>query len=158
LRLVIADTGPLNYLIQIRQIELLPRLFERVAIPNAVTAELSHPLAPASVRDWIHAPPVWLEVHHTGMLPGIADLDEGEAAAISLALSIQADLVLIDERAGVQVARTSGLRVTGTLGILDLAAERGLIVFADAISELERTSFRRPTAVLNALLAKHQNS
>jgi predicted nucleic acid-binding protein len=42
------------------------------------------------------------------------------------------------------VAQGKGLRVTGTLGLLDLAAERGLIDFAEAIRSLERTSFRRP--------------
>lgn len=156
MRLVIADTGPINYLIQIGHIELLPRLFEKVAIPVAVKRELSHPGAPLSVRDWIGEPPSWLEIHNTTNLPQLARLDEGEAAAISLALSIHADMLLIDEREGVRVARTSGLRVTGTLGVLDLAAERGLIVFAEAIKDLDRTSFRRPTALLKLLLHKHK--
>jgi predicted nucleic acid-binding protein len=56
-RLVIADTGPINYLIQIGHIDILPRMFERVALPSAVHAEL-------------------------------ADLDEGETAAIALASGI----------------------------------------------------------------------
>lgn len=34
MRLVIADTGPINYLIQIGHIELLPRMFEKVALPG----------------------------------------------------------------------------------------------------------------------------
>jgi len=48
------------------------------------------------------------------------------------------------------------LRVTGTLGVLDIAAEHGLVDFAAAIHALERTTFRRPDVLLNALLAKHQ--
>jgi hypothetical protein len=39
--------------------------------------------------------------------------------------------------------------------LLDLAAERGLVKFAEAIHELEHTSFRRPEALLEALLKKH---
>lgn len=155
MRLVIADTGPLNYLVQIGCVDILPRLFERVVIPNAVRIELSHPLAPLSVRAWMNAPPAWLEIHNTRDIPPIAGLDEGEAAAISLALSIHADMLLIDERTGSRVAQTRGLRVTGTLGVLDLAAERGLIDFADAIRALELTSFRRPAALLKLLLEKH---
>jgi predicted nucleic acid-binding protein len=40
-RLVIADTGPVNYLIPIGHIDLLPRMFERVVLPAAVRDELS---------------------------------------------------------------------------------------------------------------------
>lgn len=155
MRLVIADTGPLNYLIQIGRVDILPRLFERVVIPNAVRIERSHPLAPPSVRAWMQAPPAWLEIHETHDISPVAGLDEGEAAAISLALSIHADMLLIDERTRSRVAQTRGLRVTGTLGVLDLAAERGLIDFADAIRALELTSFRRPAALLELLLEKH---
>ena len=63
---------------------------------------------------------------------------------------------MIDERDGSRVARKRGLRVTGTLGLLDLAAERGLVNFAQAIQSLEGTTFRRPTALLEALLLKHR--
>jgi len=54
------------------------------------------------------------------------------------------------------MAAQQGLRVTGTLGVLDLAAERGLVDFRAAIGKLELTSFRRPETVLRALLAKHR--
>ncbi|MBL8231315.1 MAG: DUF3368 domain-containing protein [Bryobacterales bacterium] len=156
MRLVIADTGPIRYLIQIGHIELLPRLFETVAIPAAVQAELSTPRAPLAVQRWIGAPPEWLEIHEASGLPQAYGLDEGESAAIALAESLGADLLLIDERAGFRVAKSRGLRVTGTLGLLDLAAERGMIDFAQAIGELEQTSFRRPQALLKALLAKYR--
>jgi len=82
-RLVIADTGPINYLVQIGHIDLLPRIFERVAVPGAVQAELSNTLAPASVHLWITHPPAWLEIHDTTLLPRVSGLDEGETAAIT---------------------------------------------------------------------------
>lgn len=103
----------------------------------------------------MQAPPAWLEIHETPDILPVAGLDEGEAAAISLALSRHADMLLIDERTGSRVAQTRDLLVTGTLGVLDLAAERGLIDFADAIRALELTSFRRPAALLELLLEKH---
>jgi predicted nucleic acid-binding protein len=40
MRLVVADTGPLNYLVLVDAIELLPKLFEKVFTPTAVLAEL----------------------------------------------------------------------------------------------------------------------
>jgi len=65
----IADTGPINYLVLIGQVDLLPRMFERVAPPKAVEAELSDMRAPLPVRRWIAAPPAWLEIYDTTVLP-----------------------------------------------------------------------------------------
>ena len=155
MRLVIADTSPVNYLILIGHIDLLPRLFERVVLPGAVQNELSNPVAPPAVQRWIANPPAWLEVVEADGVDAIAGLHKGEAAAIALAESLHADLLLIDEREGSRVAKKRGLRVTGTLGILDLAAVRGMIDFDQAIQILERTSFRRPAALLDALRKKH---
>jgi len=58
-RLVIADTGPINYLILIGHVDLLPRLFERVVLPSAVQAELANSLAPPAVQRWIADFPAW---------------------------------------------------------------------------------------------------
>ena len=159
MRLIIADTGPINYLVLIGNIDLLPVLFEKVILPSAVEAELSDPDAPPSVRNWIADPPAWLDVYETPSRQfdqaSVEGLDEGETAAIALAISLDAYLLLMDERKGVIVARGKGLRVTGTLGVLDLAAERGLIDFAQAVNRLRRTTFRIPEALLDSLMKKH---
>ena len=158
MRLVIADTGPINYLILIEQIGLLPLLFARVAIPTAVQLELRNPAAPAVVKSWISSPPTWLEVFEDQKVDAsIQALHNGEAAAIMLAEALQADLLLIDDRQGCRVALQRGLQVTGTLGLLDFAAERGLIDFSTAIEKLETTSFRRPLSILQALRLKHKS-
>jgi predicted nucleic acid-binding protein len=87
MRLVVAGTSPIFYLLCIGQIELLPRLFEKI-------------------------------------------FGAGEGAAITLALSIHADLILIDERKGTSIDLVKGFEVTGTLGILRLAARAGWINIA----------------------------
>jgi predicted nucleic acid-binding protein len=61
-RLVIADTGPINYLILIGHIDLLPALFRTVVVPTAVQTELASRKAPSPVRHWIANLPGWLEV------------------------------------------------------------------------------------------------
>lgn len=48
--IVVADTSPINYLIQIEQVSVLSRLYGRVLIPPAVFQELTHPSAPSEVR------------------------------------------------------------------------------------------------------------
>jgi predicted nucleic acid-binding protein len=143
MRLVVADTSPLRYLVQIDQIELLPRLFEKVFVPSIVCDELRHPSAPEVVRDWIGSGPKWLDVSvvRGSDDPSFSSLDQGENAAITLGLSISADLVLIDDRRGAAVAREKGLEVTGTLGVLDLAARRGIIDLAAALARLRTTNF-----------------
>ena len=65
MRVVIADTGPLNYLLLIDQISLLPQLFETVHIPDTVRAELADAAAPQIVRSWIATPPPWLVIELT---------------------------------------------------------------------------------------------
>ena len=69
MRLVIADTSPVNYLVLIGHADLLPRLFERVAVPLAVKFELSNSMAPLEVRHWVAEPPAWLEIHDTAGFP-----------------------------------------------------------------------------------------
>jgi predicted nucleic acid-binding protein len=57
MRLIVADTSPIRYLVGIGQIDLLPLLFERIFLPSAVVDELSHPSAPIAVRDWMQQAP-----------------------------------------------------------------------------------------------------
>lgn len=84
-------------------------------------------------------------------------LDNGERMAIALAGTIGADLILMDDRDGVAFARRQGFAVTGTLGILDLAARRGLIDLGEAFTRLNATSFHYRQGLRDALLAQRQD-
>ncbi len=55
----------------------------------------------------------------------------------------------MDDRAGVIAAKRKGLLVTGTLGVLDLAAERGLVEISAALGRLTATNFRYPQALVD---------
>lgn len=159
MRIVVADAGPINYLIQIGQINLLPTLFETVFIPEKVWDELCHENAASLVRLWVSAPPSWVEIAAVASVdndPALDRLDDGERAAIQLAVRISAVLILMDDRDGVSVARSKGFSVTGTLGILDLAAKRGLIQLGDAFERLKETNFRCRPEIMEAILAGHK--
>lgn len=152
---VVADTGPLQYLVLIGQIELVPRLFTALTIPAAVQAEMLHPAAPEAVRTWAAAPPSWLTVS-PAPVEGNAALQRrgaGERAAIALALSIGAELILMDDRAGITSALAEGLAVIGTLGLLDLAARQGMVDLEAILARLKATNFRYPPALLEAMVA-----
>jgi predicted nucleic acid-binding protein len=58
MRLVVANTGPLNYLVLIGESDILPKLFEAVFVPEAVRSKLRHRDAPLTVRAWAERPPV----------------------------------------------------------------------------------------------------
>lgn len=157
-RLVVADTGPINYLVWIAAVEILPQLFERVIIPQAVHDELRRPATPAAIRDWAENPPAWLDVCENpvaDLLPPKPHLDDGERAAIALALAIHTDLVLMDDRDGVAVAVALGLQTIGTLGVLGRAARLGLIDLATAFDRLKQTSFRFSPEIMENLLVQY---
>jgi predicted nucleic acid-binding protein len=149
-------SGSINYLILIGHIAVLPALFERIILPSVVREELTRPKAPQSVREWIADPPAWLDVRpavRTGDA-SLAGLDDGERAAIALAMEIHADLLLIDERRGAKAARGKGFRVAGTLAVLGMAARRDLLNLADAFDRLKRTSFHYSQEILDQFLAE----
>ena len=120
-RVVISDTSPLRYLVLIGQADLLPALYAEVLIPETVAEELNQSATPEPVRHWLAHRPAWLQVvplTASTTLVSMADLDPGEHDAILLALHLKADLVLMDDREGVEEAKRLGLIVTGTLGVL----------------------------------------
>jgi predicted nucleic acid-binding protein len=153
----VADTGPLHYLVLIHASVLPPRLFERVLIPEIVAAELSQPSTPAVVRTWLSAAPPWLErrsVTAAGTFP--RRLGAGERAAITLAQTTNASLLLMDDRAGSVAARARGLETLGTIGILARGARHDLVDLAEMFDRLKRTNFRYQPEMLDALLARHR--
>jgi len=152
--IVVADTSPINYLVLIGQIDLLARLYARILIPPAVLAELKHPVAPKAVRDWASDTPEWLEVLSPKNSLNLAQLDPGESEAIALATEMHAEVLLIDERAGRREAVRRGLRVAGTLSVLDEADQAGLVSFDQAVAQLRKTSFRVSQAVLSEVAQK----
>lgn len=150
--IVVADTSPLNYLILIRQQDLLPKLFQRVFVPPEVLSELGDPDAPLVVRSWLQNLPEWLEVKAPQTPPdeALRLLDPGEREAIQLAQEQGADLLLIDERRGSAEARRLGLTTTGTIGVLLAAGELGLIDAKEACRRLLTETTFRATPELRA--------
>jgi predicted nucleic acid-binding protein len=155
--LIVADAGPLNYLVLIDAIEVLPKLFGSVALPEAVASELKHPRAPEAVRQWMANPPRWASVR-----PAIVDdglfpkLDAGERAAIALASALGANLLLIDDREGAAAAREIGIKTVGTIGAIDRAARLGFLDLEATISRLRQTNFRGSPHLFDALLTSHK--
>lgn len=146
---VVADTTPLNYLVLIERIDVLHLLFGEVIIPEAVLTELRHPKAPIAVTAWLQNLPHWLHVLKVSEVDRTIQLGQGETEAISLAIEHQVSIVLMDERRGRAAAEARGLLPIGTLNILDLADERGLLDGVTSLNELKRTTFRADQELLD---------
>jgi predicted nucleic acid-binding protein len=138
--LIVADTGPINYLIQIGHIEVLPRLVEKVVLPASVQIELLRDAAPAVVRAWATNPPVWIEIQSAGQPIEAKDISAADREAIALARELNAAFLLMDDSQARRCASRLGVVTMGTLGLLEAAAARGLIALRPALEKLRSTS------------------
>lgn len=140
--IVVSNTSPLTNLAAIGQFTLLQRLYGTIVIADGVWQELnafeqswpgSHEVAAA---DWIEKRQLQ---NQSTVIALCRDLDRGEAETIALALELNADLVLLDERDGRNAAERFDLMVVGVLGILLEAKTKGFIeqirVHLDALRE-----------------------
>lgn len=125
--LVVADTGPLIALARIALLEMLPLLFSQVLITPMVLEECEAKPDRGEgglIRAAVEAGLLQL-LSPSEPLPEWR-IDPGETSAIALALEKHAG-VLMDDKAGRNVARQQGLAVIGTAGVLVLAKRRGLL-------------------------------
>ena len=153
--IVICDTSPVNYLVWIGKIEVLRAIFGGIVIPKAVMSELRHERAPVSVQRWAQNPPQWVEVRQAGAIEAIDNLGPGECEALSLARELSAELVILDDSAARGAASQRGLTVSGTLGVLEIAAARGLLNLQETLAELcGTTSFRIAGSLVEAALQR----
>jgi predicted nucleic acid-binding protein len=138
--LAVSDAGPLHYLALVDCFDILPALFDRVYAPSVVQSELSHPNAPMKVQRWMKTPPSWLEITNPKTNVSFPRLDAGEAAALQIAIELKAAL-LIDDLTGRETARSHGVEPFGTIGILELAARRNMLVLREIFDRLRETNF-----------------
>ncbi len=127
--IVVSDASPIINLAIIGRLDFLRSLYGNVIIPQAVQDEVSAAL-PGKIKGEFKKLK-WIETkqttNRTSVLALELELDKGEAEAITLALEINADLLLIDERKGRLVANRFGLRFIGLLGVLIEAKQKGLV-------------------------------
>jgi len=132
--IIVSDTSPITSLLSVGRIEILRDLFSTVRIPAAVDAELR--AYHADVPSFIEV----AQVKDTARVEHLEEtLDRAEAEAIVLAHELDADLLLIDEKIGREIAERDGLHVIGLLGVLVLAKKKNLVPSVSAcIDELRQ--------------------
>jgi len=157
--IVISDTSAITNLAAIQYLQLLPQLYNQVTIPEAVYRELAEIDLPVPGTLEVQTAP-WLEVRQVvsraivERLQAEVRLDPGESEAIALALELNADLLLIDERRGRAEANRLGVRITGLLGILVEAKQKKLIIAVKPLMDalIDTSDFRVSSALYNQIL------
>lgn len=157
--IVISDTSAITNLAAIQHLHLLSQLYKQVIIPQAVYRELADidPPVPGTLE--IQAV-TWVAVKQitnrsvVERLQEQASLDPGESEAIALALELNADLLLIDERRGRAEANRLGLRITGLLGILVEAKRQNLVAAVKPLMDalIATSEFRVSSALYQQIL------
>ena len=155
--IVVADASPINYLVQISEIDLLPRLYQTILIPQGVHVELLRDKAPPAVKQWAENLPSWCRVAHSGAIAdkSLEGLHPGEREAIQLAINSGIDTILMDDLAGRIAADQLKLIVTGTASVLEEASARGWINFREAFARLLSTNFRLSDRVRDEFLRRN---
>ncbi len=163
--IVVSNTSPIFYLSCINYLELLRQLYGEIIIPIAVFNEITN-IGNTDISATIVPTLTWIkpqQVTNQNFVTQLTvDLDPGEAEAIALAIEVNADRLIIDERLGRRIATQSGIQIIGVLGILIAAKQRNLIDILKPLldSLIEQTGFWIDQKLYTGfckLLAKHFN-
>ena len=120
-------------------------MYHRVIITEDIRDEFGEPL-PA----WIEIVPV-SDKKYQQLLEGT--LDKGESSALALAITLENVLLILDDLKARKEAKRLGFRVTGTLGVLFSAKQKGLIpALKPYIDKLQAIDFRISPHIVKELL------
>lgn len=126
-KIIIADASPLIAFGSIDKLNVLFNLFGKVIIPEIVADEcLVDKTRPGAIAIAKAIQDKKILIQSTATLPRdniLSILDDGEAAAIALAHSLNLPLI-IDEKLGRGVATKLGIKIIGTIGVLLLAKQK----------------------------------
>jgi predicted nucleic acid-binding protein len=146
--LIISDTTCLVLLDKIGELELLKKLYQEVAITTTIFEEFKKPI------------PYWINIQNPSnnnyFLSLSEMVDPGEASAIALSVEIENSILILDDLKARKLASELQLKYTGTIGILLLAKNKGLINdFNRVIEKIQETNFRLSNAILERLKSEN---
>lgn len=142
--IVVSNSTPLIHLSAMGSLDLLPQLFGEIVIAEEVYEEVvlkgANQPAASEVQSarWIQRQTINNRLACTFLQNS---LGAGESATIVLAIELDADLTILDDRSARIQAQARSIKITGTLGILLMAAERDIVDFQKALDDLLATGF-----------------
>ncbi len=155
--IIISDTTPLRYLIEIEAAHILETLYGKITIPEKVFSELQGVNTPPNVTAWIQVCPEWIEVKQadTSLFTPQRNIHDGEREAIALAIELQADAFLSDDGNAIKEALRLNIPTVRLFTILESAAEKKLLDLPEAIQKMRGTTFHvPPDEIIDAMLER----
>jgi uncharacterized protein len=144
-KIIISDTSCLITLSRIEKLDILQKTFNTILTTPQVAGEFTQPLPPWIILKEFSNYQQYKEIQHL--------LDEGEASAITLAVETENSVLVIDEKKGRRIARELNLEIIGTLKILLLAKQRGIIpAVRPLIEALHQCNFRFSKSIVEEIL------
>lgn len=151
---VFSNTTPFIALASIQRLDLLPLLFGQIHVTEEVIEECAVG-GPISVTPLGELP--WIIPCSSPLQPAphiLLELDKGEKTTLLAAIAEQADLILMDEKIGRNMAEYLGLKVSGTLGILLSARKAGMLAsFRDEAMRMRAQGIFFNTGLIDRLAA-----
>lgn len=143
-KVIVSDTSCLILFYKIGEFELLKEVFGQITITEIVASEFNRPI------------PSWIQIInpksnlHKGLL---GFLDAGEATSISLATEHKDCLLIIDELKGRRIAKEFGIEISGSLGVLIAAKNKGILKKVKPLLEkIKQTNFRLSDKLIQVVL------
>ena len=130
--IVVSDSTPLITLMKATHLQVLHELFGEIIIPEAVYDELTVNEKYIEEAQLINSS-AFIRVisvddrKSVSLLQRAAGLDLGESEAIIYAENNNADLLLVDEASGRRVAKSMGIEIMGSIGVLVSAFRKGIL-------------------------------
>jgi uncharacterized protein len=153
--LIVADTSALLALATWDGLLWLDELFERVWVPPAVLQECQVPGKPGAERLTVYLEGKVESVDLSDFVIAVSGMGRGELEAMALYRRAKADWLLVDDARARKVARLNGIHVVGSLGILLLAKERGLVSeVRPLLDQLRHSEIRVSEALLHKVLVR----
>ena len=148
--MIIGDSSALVALATMDRLELLEEIFDTIYVPQAVYEEVSISYKPQSVKlkKFLanKVVTVTLDISKMG-------LGQGELEAIALYKNKNADFLLIDDRRAKNFAKLNGLNIIGSLGVMILAKDRGLLLtIRDDLEKLVESSLFISQSLIDRVL------
>jgi predicted nucleic acid-binding protein len=152
----IVNASPVISLARVGQAGLLARLPEQAILPQAVVAELSNAPKDDPARQVVESGIFKIVKTPTPPVEILAwDLGNGETAVLSYALAHPKAVAVLDDGAARRCARSLSLTITGTLAIVILAKQHGLIESAaQLLHALTAAEFRLEDSIIRDALAR----
>lgn len=151
--MIVSNATPLIAFARIGELALLERIVEELTLPQVVWQEVTEASERPGAETIREA--TWINVQAVSGVPSdlLALLDRGEAEVIALAEELDADEVILDERAARAIAMTRGLPVIGSAGLLVRAKHRNLIpAVRPLLTRMQETGMRYSQRFFESLL------